>query len=82
MACVLIQAHDMPKMRADVGELAGIKSSRVHFNAELDSRRQALLQTFGELPIESLVVICRRRPASPSSRRAAGASATSSPHYS
>lgn len=61
MACVLVQAHDMPKMRADVGELAGTKSSRVHFNAELASRRQVLLQTFAELPIESLVLICRRR---------------------
>lgn len=61
MACVLIQAHDMSKMRADVGDLAGTKSTRVHFNAELDSRRQTLLQTFAELPIESWVVISRRR---------------------
>jgi hypothetical protein len=61
MACVLVEAHDMPTMRADVGALAGAKSSRVHFNAELDARRQALLQTFAELPVESFVVICRRR---------------------
>jgi hypothetical protein len=61
MACVLVQAHDISKMRADVGELAGNKSSRVHFNAELNSRRQSLLQTFAEWPIESFVVICRRR---------------------
>jgi len=33
----------------------------VHFNAELESRRQALLQTFANLPIESFVVIRRRR---------------------
>lgn len=61
MACVLAQAHDISKMRADVGELAGTKTSRVHFNAELDSRRQTLLQAFAELPIESFVVVCRRR---------------------
>ena len=48
-------------MRADVGELAGTKSSRAHFNAELDSRRLTLLQTLADLPIESFVVICRRR---------------------
>jgi hypothetical protein len=61
MACVLVQARDLPKMRADMSELAGTKSSRVHFNAELDSRRQTLLQTFAELPIESFVVTCQRR---------------------
>jgi hypothetical protein len=60
MACVLVQAHDVPEMRADVGALAGTKSSRVHFNAELDSRRQVLLETFAALSIESFVVVCRR----------------------
>ena len=61
MACVLVQAHDMLVMRADVGTLAGTKSSRVHFNAELDSRRQVLLETFAGFSIESFVVVCRRR---------------------
>ena len=61
MGCVLVQAHDLSTMRAGVGDLAGTKSSRVHFNAELDSRRQTLLETFAELSIESFVVICRRR---------------------
>jgi hypothetical protein len=60
MACVLVQAHDMPAMRSDVGALAGTKSSRVHFNAELDSRRQVLLETFAGFLIESFVVVCRR----------------------
>ena len=60
MACVLVQAHDMPAMRSDVGALAGAKSSRVHFNAELDSRRQVLLETFAGFSIESFVVVCRR----------------------
>ena len=61
MACVLVQAHDMSAMRSDVGALAGTKSSRVHFNAELDSQRQTLLETFASFPIESFVVVCRRR---------------------
>ena len=60
MACVLVQAHDMSAMRSDVGALAGTKSSRVHFNAELDSQRQTLLETFASFPIESFVVVCRR----------------------
>ena len=61
MACVLVQAHDMSAMRSDVGALAGTKSSRVHFNAELDSQRQTLLETFASFPIESFVVVRRRR---------------------
>ncbi|MGB8862113.1 MAG: hypothetical protein WCC60_22850 [Ilumatobacteraceae bacterium] len=60
MACVLVQAQDMQATRADIGSLAGPKSSRVHFNAELDSRRQSLLMTFAAAPIESFVVVCRR----------------------
>ncbi len=61
MACVLVQAHDMPAIRSDVGALAGTKTSRVHFNSELDSQRQVLLETFATFSIESFVVICRRR---------------------
>jgi hypothetical protein len=61
MACVLVQPHDMPAMRSDVVALAGTKSSRVHFNAELDARRQVLLQTFAAFSIDSFVVVCRRR---------------------
>ena len=61
MACVLVQAHDMPEMRADVGAMAGTKRSRVHFNAELDSRRRVLLETFAALSMASFVVVCRRR---------------------
>lgn len=60
MACVLVQAQDMQVLRADVGALAGPKSSRLHFNAELDTRRQSLLKTFAATPIESFVVVCRR----------------------
>ncbi|MEI2704346.1 MAG: hypothetical protein V9E89_03565 [Ilumatobacteraceae bacterium] len=33
----------------------------MHFNAELDSRRQVLLETFAAFTIESFVVVCRRR---------------------
>jgi len=60
MACVLVQAHDMPAMRSDMGTLAGTKSTRVHFNAELDARRQVLLETFATFAMESFVVVCRR----------------------
>jgi hypothetical protein len=60
MACVLVQAHELPTMRSELTELSGPKSSRVHFNAELDGRRAQLLQTFASWPIESFVVMCRR----------------------
>lgn len=61
MACVLVQAHELPTLRSELAELSGPKSSRVHFNAELDGRRAQLLQTFASWPIESFVVMCRRR---------------------
>ena len=60
MACVLVRAHDMAAMRSDMVALAGTKSTRVHFNAELDSRRQALLESFAAFTMESFVVVCRR----------------------
>ena len=60
MACVLLQARDVPSVRAEVSELAGTKSSRVHFNAELESRRQTVLPTFAGLSMEAFVVSCRR----------------------
>jgi hypothetical protein len=60
VACVLVQAHELPLMRSELAELSGPKSSRVHFNAELDGRRARLLQTFAAWPIESFVVMCRR----------------------
>jgi len=60
MACVLVQARDIHALRTEMTELAGPKSRRVHFNAELRARRQSLLELFATLPIESFAVSCRR----------------------
>jgi hypothetical protein len=60
LACVLVEARDKPEMRSLVSGLAGTRRSRVHFNAELDERRKELLRTFGELNIETFVVVCQR----------------------
>lgn len=70
MACVLVRAHDMAAMRSDMVALAGTKSTRVHFNAELDSRRQVLLETFAAFTMSRSLWSAADATGSPSSRHA------------
>lgn len=57
MGCVMAQAVDLPILRPALEELTGSKSRRLHFNAELASRRAVLLDTFATLPIRAVVVV-------------------------
>ena len=60
MACVLARAHDLPALRNEVTSWTGAKSRRVHFNAELNHRRHALLEEIATLHLQAFVIVCRR----------------------
>jgi hypothetical protein len=59
MGCVLVDAKDLPSIRASLIALP-TRGRRLHFHNEDDSRRRQLLAAIVEFPVRAFVVVCRR----------------------
>lgn len=60
MACVLIEARDLPQVRQAAERLV-LTGGRLHFHDESAQRRRELLAAFASLPVSAFVVVCHRR---------------------
>jgi hypothetical protein len=60
MACVLVEARYLARVRRETAELAGSRA-RLHFHEELNSRRRSALEAFTTMPMSVQVVVCHRR---------------------